>query len=102
MTRFSSFWSVVLILWLVLTLQPIQVLHSQERGKYILSPQLKPVTDKTIEQSSYLPWMQSLTSNCENSDFSMGDWTNWQGCYGYFNNSCQFSGFKTTAPIHYM
>ena len=52
----------------------------------------------TTEHLSENPLPQKMISNCLNSDFSEGDWTNWQGCYGYFNNSCQFPGFKKTPP----
>jgi uncharacterized protein (TIGR02145 family) len=98
MTRFSPLLSLVLFLGIILVFQPLKVINAQEKGKFILGPQLIPVEERAIEQSLYAPWSQILASNCENSDFSLGDWTNWQGCYGFYANPCQFPGFKTTPP----
>ena len=76
---------------------PYNIAFSQDHGKYILGPQLLPLPNET-DNTIYSPWLQESESNCENSDFSLGDWTNWEGCYGYYTNPCQFSGFKTTPP----
>ncbi|MFH1160517.1 MAG: PKD-like domain-containing protein [bacterium] len=37
-------------------------------------------------------------SNCPNSDFDLGDFTNWQGYYGTFWNPAQDTGFVTFPP----
>jgi hypothetical protein len=41
---------------------------------------------------------QLLPTSCVNSNFSMGDFTNWQGCYGHYNNPCQILGFYEIPP----
>jgi len=71
--------------------------YPQKEGKYDLGNQLEPLLG-SFENVNYQPSSQVLESNCENSNFSFGNWTNWQGCYGYHSNSCWFSGFKTTSP----
>ena len=38
-------------------------------------------------------------TNCENSNFSLGDFTNWQGYYGNFTNPFLDTGFVTTPPF---
>ena len=34
-----------------------------------------------------------LETNCENSNFSLGNWYKWDGCYGQFSNPCEVKGF---------
>ena len=87
-----------MILGIFLLLQPFQKSDAQVAGNYKLGPQLIPIEVKESEHQSHHPGQSALTSNCENSDFSSGDWSRWQGCYGNFNNSCQTIGFKTTNP----
>jgi uncharacterized protein (TIGR02145 family) len=41
---------------------------------------------------------QLLPTSCVNSNFSMGDFTDWQGCYGHYANPCQTPGFYLTPP----
>ena len=60
MTRFISLWSGVLILMLILAFQPIGILHAQEKGRFNLGPQLKPVEDISRE---HLPFMSPEVSN---------------------------------------
>jgi hypothetical protein len=96
--RFGSFWSIVMILWIILIFQPFQVANAQEKGKFNLGPQLIPLEAKQTVQFTYTPWPQALVSNCANSDFSYGDWTGWTACYGFYTNSCQFPGFQKTGP----
>jgi uncharacterized protein (TIGR02145 family) len=102
MTRYNALLSLVLISGIILIIQPMRVVNAQEKEKFILGPQLFPIGFKTTEPLSYIPWPQTLLSNCNNSDFSLGDWTNWQGCYGHYGNSCQNQGFQTTGahPTH--
>ena len=33
-------------------------------------------------------------TNCENSNFSSGDFTNWEGCYGYFTREWTPEGWR--------
>jgi len=54
---------------------------------------------------SHIPFTYELdnsttngTSACPNSDFSQGDFTNWVGHYGTFNNPSQNTGFVTIPP----
>ena len=53
MTRFISLWSGVLILMLILAFQPIGILHAQEKGRFNLGPQLKPVEDISSVSSGH-------------------------------------------------
>ena len=43
-----------------------------------------------------------LPTTCPNSNFSLGTFENWTGCYGTFNNPCATPGFDTagTPPLH--
>ena len=101
-TRFGSGYSGVLFMGILLLFQPFPILHAQVTGNYRLGPQLVPFEGNKTTHNTYYPVQPVLTSNCQNSDFSGGDWSRWEGCYGYFNNSCQTPGFKTTGshPVH--
>jgi hypothetical protein len=84
------------IMLLVLFLVFSNSVYSQKtEPKYHLGSQLIP------EESPlpiYDPLTGNLNTNCSNSDFSNGNWINWQGCYGRYNNPCQFPGFKLDPP----
>ena len=98
MKHFLPFRFIYLFIAFFPFLLPTRVVNAQDVGKFKFGQQLVPFEYITYEHIHDAPWPQSLTSNCENSDFTMGDFTNWQGCYGYFNNSCQFPGFKLNPP----
>jgi uncharacterized protein (TIGR02145 family) len=98
----------ILVFLFIISFQPFLKVSAQEQGKilvkpkhehkYILGHQFLPMKDQTTEPFSFTPSPETLISNCTNSDFSLGDWTNWTGCYGFFANPCQMPGFKTTPP----
>jgi uncharacterized protein (TIGR02145 family) len=79
----------------------IRVREAQQQ-KIILGPQLIPmgVTFPAGTDQSSSPLV--LTSNCPNSDFSSGDFTGWDGCYGYYATPCSDQGLLTTGahPVH--
>jgi uncharacterized protein (TIGR02145 family) len=93
----------VLLLGCFLLFQPFQVIHAQVKTSYDLGPQLLPMADPSPELI-YHPNPRLLVSNCDNSDFSYGNWTNWTGCYGVYNNPCQVAGLDTVRPnrVHVM
>lgn len=87
-------------------------LHAQT---YKLGPQLEP-TYITHDEKSYVPIHNEplpflspsvLTSNCENSNFSLGTWKGWNGCYGTFTkqgnkpilNPCEQPGYHVTRHV---
>jgi uncharacterized protein (TIGR02145 family) len=78
----------------------LRSIHAHQ--KIVLGPQLMPFEEPypiTTDQS-ISPLV--LSSNCPNSDFSNGDFTGWEGCYGYYATPCQTAGFLTTGthPVH--
>jgi uncharacterized protein (TIGR02145 family) len=78
---------------------------------YRLGPQLEPLNFKSQSQQpvqpSYTPLV--LESNCENSNFSLGTWKGWNGCYGTFNKTgsppkpvlspCEQPGYSPTRHV---
>ena len=44
---------------------------------------------------------QTLISTCPNSNFNLGDFTNWTGTYGTFTNPAQYSGLDTNTNAPY-
>ena len=41
---------------------------------------------------------QTLGTNCPNSNFSLGTFDNWTGCYGHFATPCETAGFYSITP----
>lgn len=39
-----------------------------------------------------------LVTTCENSDFSLGTWKGWNGCYGTYDWPCLNYGFYQVTP----
>jgi len=95
--RVSVFRVAAMILGFILFFKPFQVANAQKAIKYNLGPQLMPL-ESTTGPGFDNPFPQSLVSNCNNSDFNYGNWTNWEGCYGTFQNSCEFLGFQELNP----
>jgi uncharacterized protein (TIGR02145 family) len=54
---------------------------------------------------SSLSGFAQLQTNCENSNFNLGSWKNWEGCYGEFNPGphgmapCETQGFHPTRHV---
>ena len=109
-TRIGSSWSFGLIFGIILCFPPLRDANAQEESKFNLGPQLRPMEVIPTGAFPYAPWPQALVSNCSNSDFSLGDWTNWQGCYGTFVREgfppkptlrpCTNQGFATAQRRH--
>ncbi|MEI7662788.1 MAG: PKD domain-containing protein, partial [Bacteroidota bacterium] len=77
---------------------------------YKLGPQLIPDNLFKVNPDAnsnnkpmYDPLTGNLNTSCTNSNFSMGDWTGWTGCYGFGTTpplpSCQDSGLLTGPPF---
>ncbi|HNY01603.1 MAG TPA: PKD domain-containing protein, partial [Bacteroidales bacterium] len=65
--------------------------------QYLLGKQLIPDGDT----AALLPG-QALnpgSTNCVNSDFSEGTFSNWSGCFGTFDDPCQNTGFNPTRHV---
>jgi uncharacterized protein (TIGR02145 family) len=66
--------------------------------EYKLGPQLLPILPM------YDPMTGNLNTNCPNSNFELGNWTYWTGCYGFYNLACncRVQGFLTNGahPLH--
>ncbi len=73
-------------------------INAPYRKEFKLGPQLIPEEFKVPVSTNNSPTPSTLVSNCPNSDFSEGNWTGWQGCYGYYNTPCQNAGMDTMPP----
>lgn len=74
-----------------------------------MGPQLLPenARERRVQNEYYPvydPQTGNLNTNCTNSNFSLGNFNNWTGCYGLYNINCncQVQGFLTTGahPLH--
>ena len=78
-------------------------LNAQQKKevKYRLGPQLLPIEAQLPDHN---PSIGNLITTCTNSDFSLGTFADWIGCYGIFNTSqflpCQTPGFAITQRRH--
>jgi len=83
------------ILFIILFLLPFLAFTQQNKPVYNLGPQILPMYD---------PMTGNLNTSCPNSNFEQGDFTNWTGCYGWYNKSCNCNtaGLRTTGshPLH--
>jgi hypothetical protein len=79
--------------------------------KFRLGSQLMPANFKPLNNGlspgnkpMYDPLTDNLNTACTNSNFSLGDWTGWTGCYGLTLSgippllSCQHAGMLTGPP----
>ena len=99
------------LLGIFLFLFPLTAFSQHQNTHYNLGPQLIPGNFPAQKSSSsgsqmpmYDPYTGNLNTTCPNSNFAQGDFTNWTGCYGWFNTSCNCftPGFLTTGahPLH--
>jgi uncharacterized protein (TIGR02145 family) len=85
------------------------LVFTQNKPVYQLGPQRMPSNTGSfhvVKPGEGIPMYDPVTGNlntsCTNSNFSLGNWTGWAGCYGYGTNpplnSCQNSGLLTGPP----
>ncbi len=100
---------ILLITGIMLFFSPPAAFSQHRKIPFNLGSQLLPHALQSQNNSQtikpiYDPLTGNLNSNCSNSNFSMGNWTNWTGCYGYYSTACncQTAGFLTTGahPLH--
>ncbi len=92
----------------ILLLLPPQAWSQSHSATFKLGPQLVPgVADchtgnNAYNKPMYDPLTGNLNTSCDNSNFNLGTWAGWTGCYGYGTNpplnSCQTNGMITGGP----
>ena len=65
--------------------------------QYYLGTQLVP--DGTNSSAMFDHTPNSMATTCGNSDFSEGNFTSWEGCYGGFATPCDNTGFNSTRHV---
>ena len=95
------------ILFFILSFHPFLRVSAQEEEEvlvkpnqvpqYFLGTQLTPDNDSLSSIYDHTP--NTLVTTCTNSDFSLGNFSTWAGCYGSFANGCQTAGFNNTRHV---
>ena len=101
----------LLLFGIFLLLFPLTAFPQHHTAPYKLGPQLMPGSfqpQQVVPSGNSLPMYDPLTgnlnTNCPNSNFNLGNWTDWTGCYGFYDITCncKTQGFLTTGahPLH--
>ncbi|MFZ4520622.1 MAG: PKD-like domain-containing protein [Bacteroidales bacterium] len=91
--KFVNLVRLISIIIFLLTILPFPVSYGQQAEesqiktpsaiKYNLGPQL--ISDRDTSPLFHYRQPRTLVTTCPNSDFSLGDFSNWDGCYGVFS-----------------